>query len=98
MPSLFSLITLVFSVLLLSACGGSSTGTSGPPPATDLTRFVFVTNESDDKISTFAFDNNFEQLQLVHQTLTADRPKSGIVDPSGQFYYVANANANTISQ
>jgi 6-phosphogluconolactonase len=71
-------------------------------PAVALTTYVYVANQADDTVSQFTI--NFSN-GVMTGALTADGapiaagmgPRALTIDPSGQYVYVANAAANTLS-
>ena len=86
---------LVFlGVLALCACGG---GGGGSAPASNVPRFAYVANFSDDTVSIYRVDPATGQLHHRGYVAAGDGPQSVTVDPSGRFAYVANQSSGNVT-
>ncbi|MGZ4845576.1 MAG: lactonase family protein [Candidatus Angelobacter sp.] len=92
MKALFT-ITLLFIVVLLSGCLGSSSSSTAPTLA-----FVYVVGQGDNGIRAFAEKTTGDLQALpVSSFSTTPRPVSIALHPSKNFLYVPNLTSNTVS-
>jgi len=104
LPSIWSAVLVTF-LALISACTGdvkvvvvTSSLTAGTK-----TRFAYVANRTDDTLSIFVVDTEFDQngdkVQLRHNgyVRTGAEPNSVATDPSGSFVFVANSGDDNLS-
>lgn len=92
MKALFT-ITLLFIVVLLSGCLGSSSSSIAPTLA-----FVYLVGQGDNGIRAFAEKTTGDLQPLsVSSFATSPRPVSIALHPSKNFLYVPNLTSNTVS-
>jgi 6-phosphogluconolactonase len=92
MKAIFT-ITLLFVVVLLSGCLGSSSSSTAPTLA-----FVYVVGQGDNSVHALAEKSTGELQTLSIGTFpTTPRPVSIALHPSKNFLYVPNLTANTVS-
>ena len=60
--------------------------------------FAYVTNGSDNSVSTYAVNAATGRLTFDGQGSDGGKSPSVTVDPSGRYVYVANFNSNSVSQ
>lgn len=85
--------TLLFIVVLLSGCLGSSSSSTAPTLA-----FVYVVGQGDNSIHAMA-EKSIGDLQTsaISSFLTTPRPTAIALHPSKNFLYVPNLTSNTVS-
>ncbi|HEY4675758.1 MAG TPA: beta-propeller fold lactonase family protein [Candidatus Angelobacter sp.] len=85
--------TLLFIVVLLSGCLGSSSSSTAPTLA-----FVYVVGQGDNSIHAFAEKSTGDlPAQAISSFLTTPRPTAIALHPSKNFLYVPNLTSNTVS-
>jgi 6-phosphogluconolactonase (cycloisomerase 2 family)/Mg-chelatase subunit ChlD len=70
---------------------------ASPISAADTTGLAYVTNCSDNTVSSYDVDSATSQLQHVQDLSAGKCPLSVTVHPSGRFVYVQNAGSNSLS-
>jgi 6-phosphogluconolactonase (cycloisomerase 2 family) len=68
-----------------------------PAFAADIAGLAYVTNCSDNTVSSYDVDSATGQLRRVHDVVAGECPLSVTVHPSGKFVYVQNARSNSLS-
>ena len=92
MKALFA-TTLLFIIVLLSGCLGSSSSSSAPTLA-----FVYFVGQGDNSVHALAEKSTGDLQSLsIPSFATAPRPVSIALHPSRNFLYVPNLIANTVS-
>lgn len=92
MKALFT-VTLLFIVVLLSGCLGSSQSSTAPTLA-----FVYVVGQGDNAIHAFSEKSTGDlSPSAVSSFPTVPRPVSIALHPSKNFLYVPNETSNTVS-
>ena len=81
-----------------SGGGGSSSSTISGIVVTDVSRYAFVVNSTDDSVSSYVVDTASGRLTYIGTAATGVNPVSVAVDPEGKYAYVANQDGNTVSQ
>ena len=95
---LASLTLMVGWLFLLQACGGGGGGGGGGAPSpSNVPRFAYVANQSDNTISMYTVNATTGQLRHNGYVLAGTGPSSVSVDRMGKFAYVANQSSNDIS-
>ena len=92
MKALFT-ITLLFMIVLLSGCLGSSSSSTAPTLA-----FVYFVGQGDNSVHALDQKSTGElQASAISTFATAPRPVSIALHPSRNFLYVPNLTSNTVS-
>ncbi len=92
MKALFA-TTLLFIIVLLSGCLGSSSSSTAPTLA-----FVYFVGEGDNSVHALAEKSTGDlQALSISSFATSPRPVSIALHPSRNFLYVPNLTANTVS-
>ena len=92
MKAIFT-ITLLFMIVLLSGCLGSSSSSTAPTLA-----FVYFVGQGDNSVHALAEKSTGDLQALSVSTFaTAPRPVSIALHPSRNFLYVPNLTSNTVS-
>src|SRR5438445_416189 len=94
---IFRFCSLRFT-LIVTACGGGGGGGGGAVPATNIPRYAFVANNSDNSVSSYVVDAAAGRLKYIGKVATGANPNSVTVDPSGRYAYVANGGSANVSQ
>src|SRR5207245_7994638 len=93
---IFRFCSLGFT-LIVTACGGGGGG-GGAAPATNIPRYAFVANNSDNSVSSYVVDAAAGRLKYIGKVAAGASPSSVTVDPSGRYAYVANGGSANVSQ
>ena len=92
MKAIFT-VTLLFIIVLLSGCLGSSSSSTAPTLA-----FVYVVGQGDNSVHALAEKSTGDLQPLSISTfLTTPRPVSIALHPSKNFLYVPNLLSNTVA-
>jgi DNA-binding beta-propeller fold protein YncE len=92
MKALFT-ITLLFMIVLLSGCLGSSSSSTAPTLA-----FVYFVGQGDNSVHALDQKSTGElQASAISTFATAPRPVSIALHPSRNFLYVPNLTSNTVA-
>jgi 6-phosphogluconolactonase (cycloisomerase 2 family) len=86
---------LFLTSVLLSACGGGSSGSTAT--GTTAMGFAYVANSGDSTISQYTIDA-FGALTPIGTVASGTTPYSVTIHPAGKFVYVANSGDQVISQ
>ena len=69
---------------VIGSGGGDSGGTISGIVVTDLSRYAFVVNSTDDSVSGYVVDTASGRLKYIGSAATGDNPVSVAVDPDDQ--------------